>query len=237
MRRPSAALVVALIALFVALGGPAYAARLINGADIKKGTVRSRQIKDHTIATRDISAAAVKTLEATPNGSVGTIKLADGAVTSDKLATGAVTAAKLAASSVGPAQLAGGAVGTGELAPNAVTGAQIADGSLTTADVARFAGRFRITAADLGTIQPGTCWSGEPQGLAPEHAGADISMDALLVTPLGSGLDERSLSLTARTSGSSAPSRFVIALCDVTAAPVTPPANGIAFSYVVFDVP
>jgi hypothetical protein len=237
VRRPSAALVVALIALFVALGGPAYAARLINGADIKKGTVRSKQIKDRTIAVADISKTALKTLEATPNGSVSSIKLADGAVTNGKLDNGAVTGSKLAASSVGPVQLADGTVGTGKLAPNAVTGAQIADGSLTTADIARFAGRFRITAPDLGTIAPATCWSGEPQGLAPEQAGADISQDALLVTPLGSGLDERSLSVTARTSGSSEPSRFVIALCNVTTAPVTPPANGIAFSYVVLDVP
>ena len=44
IRRPSAPMVVALLALFVALGGPAQAAKLINGAEIKKGTVGSKQI-------------------------------------------------------------------------------------------------------------------------------------------------------------------------------------------------
>ena len=41
-------MLVALLALFLALGGPAQAKRLIDGADIKQGTVRSKQIKDRT---------------------------------------------------------------------------------------------------------------------------------------------------------------------------------------------
>ena len=46
LRRPSAPMIVALLALFVALGGPAEAARLINGGKIKKGTVGSKQLAD-----------------------------------------------------------------------------------------------------------------------------------------------------------------------------------------------
>ena len=45
VRRPSAAMLIALLALFLALDGPAQARKLINGADIRKGTVRSAQIK------------------------------------------------------------------------------------------------------------------------------------------------------------------------------------------------
>ena len=45
-RRPSPAMVVALIALFVALGGPAQAKRVIDGGSIRKGTITSKQIKN-----------------------------------------------------------------------------------------------------------------------------------------------------------------------------------------------
>jgi hypothetical protein len=226
MRRPTPAMLVALLALFVALGGPAQARRLVDGGDIKKGTVRSKQIKDRTIALRDLNPAVVRQLMLTPTNSI----------TEGMLLNGAVTANKLGGSSVTAGKLAGGAVTAGAIADGAVTGPKIADGSLTTADVARFSGRFRITPPDLGTIGGNACWRGEPQGLAPERAGADISGDALLVTPLGSSWDDK-LMLTARTSGSAQPGRFVLLICNPTSDPVPPPPNGFTFSYVVFDVP
>ena len=226
MRRPSPAMLVALLALFVALGGPAQARRLVNGADIKKGTVRSTQIKDRTIALRDINPTVVRMLERTPGNSITEGMLVNGAVTANKLGGFSVTAGKLS----------GGAVLAASIADGAVTGAKIADGSLTTADVARFSGRFRVVQQDLGTIGAHACWRGEPQGLAPERAAADISGDALLVTPLGTTWDDK-LMLTARTSGAAQPSRFVLMICNSTDDPIATPATGITFSYVVFDVP
>jgi collagen triple helix repeat protein len=53
MRKPSPAMVVALVALFVALGGTATAATLL---------VTSQQIKDRTIQVRDISPQALRAL-------------------------------------------------------------------------------------------------------------------------------------------------------------------------------
>jgi hypothetical protein len=227
MRRPSPAMLVALLALFVALGGPAQARRLIDGRDIKKGTVRSQQIKDRSIALRDINPMVVRQLERTPLNSITDGMLTNGAVTANKLGAGAVTVGKIS----------GGAVSAAAIADGAVNAAKIADGSLTTADVARFSGRFRVVQQDLGTINAHACWRGEPQGLAPERAGADISGDALLVTPLGTTWDDK-LMLTARTSGTTTqPSRFVLMICNATDAPITTPASGLTFSYVVFDVP
>src|SRR5262245_2774117 len=66
VRRPSPALIIALVALFVALGGPAQARRLINGHDIRKGTVTSRQVKDHSLTTGDLRPSAVRSLRTTP---------------------------------------------------------------------------------------------------------------------------------------------------------------------------
>jgi hypothetical protein len=227
MRRPSPAMLVALLALFIALGGPAQARRLVNGADIKKGTVRSAQIKDRSIALRDLNPVVVRQLQQTPLNSITEGMLGNGSVTVNKLGTGSVTAGKLGA----------GAVTAASIADSAITGAKIADGSLTTADVARFSGRFRVVQDDLGTIGAHACWRGEPQGLAPERAGADISGDALLVTPLGNTWDDK-LMLTARTSGTSTqPSRFVLMICNPTDSPIMTQAAGLTFSYVVFDVP
>jgi hypothetical protein len=232
-------MLVALLALFVALGGPAQAKRLINGKDIRRGTVAGAQIKDRSITTRDLSTSTVRALQATPDGSVTGAALAPGAVTAGRVATGAVTGVAIADGTVTAADVADGAVTSGKLTDSAVTGAKIADGSLTTADIARFSGAFRIVAEDFGTIAPHECWSREPRGLAPEVAGADISQDALLVTPRAS-FNGKQLSFNYRTSAPNASdpgaaSRFVLTLCNRTDEPVAP--TSIAFSYVVFDLP
>jgi hypothetical protein len=231
VRRPSPALIIALLALFVALGGPAQARRLINGKDIRKGTVRSKQVKDHTLSTHDLRRSTVRSLRTTPAKSITTGKLADGAVTSAQLGNAAVTAGKL-----GDGAVTGAVVADGSL-----SGADLLDGTLSTQDVTRYAGRFRVLGEDIGTIQPHTCWHGEPRGLAPELAGADISQDAVFVAPRG-GFDEHSTAFSWRTSAPNpadpaAVTRFVIALCNVTNSDYTAPAGGIAFSYVVFDIP
>lgn len=54
-RRPSAALVIACLALFVALGGVGYAATKINGQSIVKGTVTAKQIKDRSLGSKELS--------------------------------------------------------------------------------------------------------------------------------------------------------------------------------------
>jgi hypothetical protein len=170
-RRPSFAVVIALLALFVALGGPAEAQRLLG-----KGDVNSRVVKDRSLKTRDLSRRAVRDLRATPNGSVTEAKIRNGAVTPGKLAVGAVTAPAIADSAVG--------------------GTQVANGSLSAADLGRFWGRFRAT---IGPIPIGKCWSGEPAGLPPELAGVDISNDLVLVQPDDRWL-ERRLTFSVRAS-------------------------------------
>ncbi len=48
-RRPSAAMVVAIVALIAALGGTAYAAKVINGAQIQRGTITAGKLKKKTL--------------------------------------------------------------------------------------------------------------------------------------------------------------------------------------------
>ena len=63
-----AGVAIACLALFVALEGHSYAARLIGSGDIKKSAVRSKHIKDGTVSTKDLSASVRRALAAAGRG-------------------------------------------------------------------------------------------------------------------------------------------------------------------------
>ena len=210
VRRPSPAMLVALLALFVALGGPAQAqapdqrqghpqGHGREQADQGPDDRRARPQHGHGARAADARRTARSRRQAGRRARSAVCAIADGTVAA--------------------ADIAEGAVGAGKLADSAVTGAKIADGTLTTADIARFSGAFRILAEDLGTIKAHECWSREPRGLAPELAGADISQDALLRRP-ARDLQRADLQLQLphvnadATSG--AAGRFVLTLCNRT---------------------
>jgi len=62
-RRPSAALVVALVALFVALSGTATAALVMTGKNIKDGTVTGKDLKNRTLGAKKLSRKAIASLQ------------------------------------------------------------------------------------------------------------------------------------------------------------------------------
>jgi len=109
--RPSAALVIASLALAAALTPPAYSAL---APKLAKNTVGSPQIKDKSIQTADIDRNVVKSA-----------KIGIGQVRRSDLASGAVDFSKIA----------DGTVGRAELSANSVDGAKIADGSVALADL------------------------------------------------------------------------------------------------------
>jgi hypothetical protein len=108
--RPSPALLISCLALFVSLTGSAFAAGVLG-----KNSVHSSQIA---------------------NGSVRAIDLQRGAVRATKIAAGAVGADQLAPAAVGPGQLAPAAVGTGQLAEGAVQARQVGPHALTAGTLA-----------------------------------------------------------------------------------------------------
>jgi hypothetical protein len=194
--RSSAPMLVALLALFVALGGPAHAERLISGAKIKRNTVASKQIKDRSVKSRDLSRATVRALQATPNGSISDAKVATGAVTSRALAFGSVQSAAIADGAVGAGDLGANSVGADELADNAagqaeirgngvaaaeiadnsIDGGEIIDGGLSVRDVARQVGTLAWT---VKTLDKGEC---EVQRVP--LGGAQIAGDFVLISPV-----------------------------------------------------
>jgi hypothetical protein len=146
-----------------------------------------------------------------------------------------ITEAKIANGAITPGKLRAGAVGSPAIADSAVTSTHVANGSLTAADLGRFWGRFRST---IGPIPVGKCWSGEPAGLPPDLANADISNDLVIVQP-DDRFQERRLTFSVR--GSSDTSRFVLAACNLGApdggVPAPVDAFEVSFRYVVIDLP
>jgi hypothetical protein len=61
--RLSPALVVSMVALFVALGGVGYAATTIGSAQIKNNSVRGKDIRNGTIVSKDINTKTRKALK------------------------------------------------------------------------------------------------------------------------------------------------------------------------------
>jgi hypothetical protein len=63
LKMPSPAMVVALLALCVALGGSAYAASQFNGRSIKNGTITGSKLHNRTITSRQIARSTVRALK------------------------------------------------------------------------------------------------------------------------------------------------------------------------------
>lgn len=61
-RRPSPAVVIACVALFVALGGTGYAAVKINGKNLKNGSVTGAKLKKNTLTGRQINESKLGTV-------------------------------------------------------------------------------------------------------------------------------------------------------------------------------
>lgn len=224
-RRPSAATVIALIALFVALDGPVHAAKLIRGSQIKSSTITGRHIKNSTLTTSDIKNRTLKTsdiststvalLRQTPANSV------NGAAIIDRT----VGNADLAANSVGQGKIINGSVTATELAPNAVTGASVADGSLTAADVTRFAGSFEL---DFPSIDAHACVGLNPEGLAPQTQNFDLSKDLIVGAQPAAWPDGLTFDIHRAANFAN---RIRVNVCNPTDAPIDPPAG--QFKYAV----
>jgi hypothetical protein len=197
LRRPSAPMIVALLALFVALGGPARAAKLVNGAKIKPDTIGSKQIKDRSLKVRDLGPGAVRALTATPNGSIGAAQLAENAVTTralapDSVITGTVgdnslTSADLATNAAGSDEVADNAVGQSEIRNNGVSASEIADNSIDGGEIVDGGLSIRDIAREVGTmnwpidpIDGGKC--GPPTGVPITTI--PIAGDFLVVSPV-----------------------------------------------------
>ena len=84
MKRPSPALVVALLALIVALGGTSYAA-----AKLPKNSVGSKQVKNSSLKAKDIAPGAIGASSIAP-GAIGATSIAPGSIGANSIAPGLI---------------------------------------------------------------------------------------------------------------------------------------------------
>ena len=71
-RRPSGAMLVAIVALFVALAGGAYAATSINGNNIKNHTITGKKLKNDTLTGTQINESKLGTVPHATNADSAT---------------------------------------------------------------------------------------------------------------------------------------------------------------------
>jgi hypothetical protein len=121
--RPSPALAIACLALFMALTGSAFA------VGIAKNSVRSAQIVDGTVRTLDLRDNAVNSPKIAPNA-VGSEEIAENAVESPEVAQDALTASDLGAASVASSEVADQSLTSTDLGPSSVGSSELQAGSI-----------------------------------------------------------------------------------------------------------
>jgi hypothetical protein len=117
--RLSYANVMATLAVFIALGGAAYAA-----VTIPPKSIGTKKLKDQAVGTAQLKPE-----------SVGTPQLKELSVDNSRLQPQSVSAENLQQNSVGPDSLQGNAVNTDQLAPDAVTSDRVRDFTLQYSDM------------------------------------------------------------------------------------------------------
>ncbi|HEX8104252.1 MAG TPA: hypothetical protein VF533_16670 [Solirubrobacteraceae bacterium] len=207
MRRPSPAVLIALLALFVALDGPALAAKAakrISGSQLRGNSVTGAKIRNGTLQRQDLSARARAALRTPANRSVTSPKLAPNAVTSDHIRARAI--------------------GTDELADGAVETKQVRDGSLSARDVAAYSGHAGL---DFPALQPGQCVA---KGFELP-GGAKVPDAVVAITPPSNWLD--GVPVTASLGPED--KRIVVTACNGSGAPTADPGE-VQFRYVVLTL-
>jgi hypothetical protein len=225
VRRPSPATVLAAVALFVALGGPAKAAQLLNGKQIKPNSVTTKQIKDFSIGERDLNKSLVNRLASVGANSVNGSSVADGSLGTADLAPGSVDGSRLAAGAVGATNVADGSLGASDLGANAVETGTIRDGSLRGVDVGRFTGTLELP---FSPIPVGKCGSSTSTSLTGTAASEDLHDDAIVVTP-NAGFPTTAV-VGAAPAGAN---QITVTICNLGAAELA--AGNKKFTYVSID--
>ena len=118
-RHLTAANVLSCMALFIALGGTAYAAVKLKPNQVKAVNIARQAVTNAKLKTQAVTSGKIK------NGGVVNADLGAGAVSSSKIAKEAVTNGALAKKAVTEAKLGAESVGTGKIDNEAITSAKI----------------------------------------------------------------------------------------------------------------
>lgn len=141
--RPSPAMIVSCVALFLALTGSALA------VGIAKNSVRSAQIVDGTVRTIDLRDNSVNAPKIAPD-SVGGEEIAENAVSSPEVAQDSLTNQDLGAASVTSSEVADQSLTANDLGPDSVGSSELQTGAVRAAELGPI-----ITVSNDTTIKGG----------------------------------------------------------------------------------
>jgi trimeric autotransporter adhesin len=186
-RHLSVANVLSCIALFVALGGAAYAVsplakksvktkHLANGAvttmKLRNGAVSTAKLRNLSVTAPKLGTAAVIS-EKIANGAVRSVALGGGVVTTGKIKDGAVSSEKLANGGVTGAKLGANAVTAGKIQDGAVTGTKLASALLS--QLVKNASYVTKATEPADSVDPKTITAECPAGKQVIGGGAKIT--------------------------------------------------------------
>lgn len=128
-RHLTVANVLSITALFVALGGTAFAAVQLKPNQVKAVNIARQAVTNAKIKTQAVTSGKIK------NNGVVTADLANGSVNAAKLANGSVNAAKVRKEAVGTKALVNNSVTTGKIGPESVATGKIGNEAITSAKI------------------------------------------------------------------------------------------------------
>jgi hypothetical protein len=137
--------VVGYVALFVALGGTAYAANTIGSADVIDESLLSQDIKDGSLTGADIKGTRTP---AFVDGSLDTYDIRNKSLLSSDIATNTLTAGELGPNSVSTSELKNGSVTNAKLSPEFING----QGRIANASSETLTGGFPFSTLTTVTI-------------------------------------------------------------------------------------
>lgn len=210
---------IAMVALFVALGGVSYAAATISGSSLINKSVAGKKLKDKTVTGGKVKSNTLTGTQVKES----TLGKVPSAATADQAGSAAsATNAQNAQNAVNAqnATTAANATGIGD---DTVTSAKVQDGSLTGKDVGRQSGDTTVA---VGSIPANAC---EEKAVNIDPADADMRDDAFAMTaeqtwPTG---------LVFSTENSNSAGFVRINVCNVTGGAID--AGNQLFHWVAFD--
>jgi len=160
--------VIAMLALFIALGGSVYAAsNKIDGAQIKAKSLPGNRIKPGTVTATQLK-----------KGTVGEAQIKAGAISGKLIKSGAVGAGQIQTSSITGAQIKAGSISGGQIQNGSLGATQINQTTLTGISAANIHMVQYVTAtagitpeSETGTPATATC----PSGMKVIGGGAYVS--------------------------------------------------------------
>jgi hypothetical protein len=209
----SPASLLAMVALFVALGGVSYAAATINGKNIKDNTIAGKKLKGKAVTGAKVKGNTLTGahVDESKLGKVPSAATADqaGNAATAANATNAVNATTAANASA--------------IADDTVSSVKVQDGTLTGRDVGRRSGD---TSASIGNVVANSCVA---EAISIDPTGADMRDDAFAIT----ADDTWPTGLVFSSESSDAAGYVRVNVCNVTGAPID--AGVQLFHWVAFD--